>query len=67
MKELKRSLDDRTSRLNFKFMWLNTKKHPEWLEKLEVDKNTAELRVLKTGRRTKFYKLEKEFSVGNTN
>lgn len=39
MKDLKRSLDDRTSRLNFKFMWLNTKKHPDWADKLETESN----------------------------
>lgn len=39
MKELKRSLDNRTSRLSFKFMWLNTSKHPEWLEKMEASKD----------------------------
>lgn len=41
MKNLKKSLDNRTSRLNFKFMWLNSEKHKEWVNQLEVDSSKS--------------------------
>lgn len=34
---------------------------------MEVSKDKAEMRVLKTGRRTKYYKLEKDFSAATAN
>ncbi len=66
LKKLKKEFDNKRSRLNFKFVWMNSSLHKEWVDKLEIEDPTKlNVRILRTGRRTKFIKMASEFSVSN--
>lgn len=58
LKELKRELDVNKSNFSFKVTWINSLKHKDWVEKLGVeDKNKLTVRVLRTGRRSKYIEM----------
>jgi len=55
---LKRELDVNKSNFSFKVTWINSLKHKDWVEKLGVeDKNKLTVRVLRTGRRSKYIEM----------
>lgn len=63
LKDLKSSYDNSLNTFAFKFSWIDSNKHSEWNDKLEIsDLNTPTIRILNPGRRKRFLKLENEIS-----
>lgn len=63
LKNLKNSYDNNLNTFAFKFSWIDSNKHSDWNDKLEVsDINTPTIRILNPGRRKRFLKLEDNVS-----
>lgn len=63
LKNLQKSFDNKKSRISLKFVWINSDLHKDWVKDMEVEKGKLVVRVLKSGRRTKFIKMKEEFSI----
>lgn len=63
LKDLKSTYDNNKSSFALKFSWIDSSKHSEWNNKLEVsDSETPTVRILNPGRRKRFVKLESQVS-----
>lgn len=63
MKEAKKEVESNRSNFHYKFSWIDSSKHRNWVEKMEIqDNNDLQVRVLRTGRRTKYIEMTEDFS-----
>lgn len=59
MKDLKSTYDNNKNSFALKFSWIDSNRHSDWNDKLEVtDLSTSTVRILNPGRRKRFLKLE---------
>lgn len=66
LKDIKKEVDSNRSNFNFKFSWIDSSKHKDWVEKLGIeDPKKIHIRVLRTGRRTKYIEMSDDFSKKN--
>ena len=66
MKDAKRDIESNRSNFHYKFSWIDSSKHKDWVEKLDIEDNgQLQVRVLRTGRRNKYIPMTGEFTRNN--
>lgn len=66
LKDAKRDIESNRSNFHYKFSWIDSSKHKDWVEKLDIEDNgQLQVRVLRTGRRNKYIPMTGEFTRNN--
>lgn len=63
LKAIKSNYENSLNSFSFKFSWINSSQHNDWVEKFNIeDKTQIDVRIFNPGRRKRFLKLESEFN-----